>query len=287
MAFGKKLRKGIKSFVSGVKSSGRSIQSAFNNIGKTLGNYITRRQDTPRRQLASEIASQKTQLMRGAQKLESLGKHTNNPELLAKAQQLQGLSNFLQKPEMLPDKYGFGFKNVKASNDPEYLKQYEYRLQLVRGAMSEDKLKKLRGYAKNIQDRESMARSNKIFAEQLKIAADRGDTLFFGKGDAARAKALQFFNYYKRDWQSVEGDRYEAILAQHGGMSLYDLYNAMFEDSEDSAMTWWEFVAEWLGYDYDKVDTRDAAWQSRVDAEFAALDSPTQAEISRAWAAVS
>lgn len=128
-------------------------------------------------------------------------------------------------------------------------------------------------------------RSNAIFANEMRRAMDRQDTLTFGSGDTARSKILQFFNYYKRDWQSTEGDRFDNVLRAHPGKTLQELYEDMLEQDDDGN-SWYTHVADWLGLDYDNIDTTSAEWQARIDSEFAALDSPTQAEISRTWAAM-
>lgn len=284
----RKIRKGVKGFIKGM--SGGSVSSAFKRAGNAISKAINYKQDAPRRELAREINSQKAKLNYEAKRLEKFAELNagSRTSLMSKAEKLRNLANQLSAPEM--QKSRFGIDKIKMSNQPEYLEQYRQNLERVFSQFTQNDIKSERAKLRNIASEnaalEKQKRSNAIFAEQLKIAADRGETLFFGKGDAARAQALQFFNYYKPEWQGEPGDRYAAILVKHPGKTLYDLYNEMFEDSEATGQSWWEFVAEWLGLDYDNIDTTSVAWQSSVESEFAALDSPQQDAISAAWAAM-
>lgn len=280
----KSLTNAVKNFNKGFNGGG--IQGAFNKFGSILSNQVNYKNDTNRRELSKEISIQAAKLNYTATRLEKIAETQTGvvaDEYNNRARELRELSGKLEEPEMLR---GFlGGKDIKSSNSEEYLSKFREQLKTVKAEMSDDELQQLRKGANLTLQTEKQKKKdpNAAFRYQARIGADEGVTSLFGKGETAHARVVQFFNYYKRDWQGVEGDRYEAIQAAHGGKTLTELYEEMMKDTADN-MSWRLYVVKWLGEDVTNVNTTDPVWQAHVDSEFAALDSPTQAEISAGWA---
>ena len=128
---------------------------------------------------------------------------------------------------------------------------------------------------------------NLFIQSEMRRAMDKQQTIF-GAPVEGRVKVKTFFMIYQRDWQSSESpNRYESILAAHPGLDLWDLYSrALDADMKKGGVTFEMFVADYLGIQYDEVDTTSPAWNHMINEKFDSLDSPTQKAIAVAYGAL-
>lgn len=257
-----------------------SIGAGIRGFGNVIAARVKAKVDAPRMELSKEIskARRSARIQANAyRRAASKEKDSKIAEMLnANAEELEKRAQMTQRPKLV--KNG-GVNDYAASNNAEYLTPYaQEAINLI-----------------DFADPKGLARrQDAFFTYNFNLAADKEKNFLFpddgkrkAKGLFSRAQTQRFLSFYYDDWKGLApSERFAAIKAAHGGASLMDLYEAAFEGTRDVNgiyMTWWEFVADWVGIDYDNVDTSNAAWQSMIDSEYAALDVSEQWAISKAW----
>lgn len=101
----------------------------------------------------------------------------------------------------------------------------------------------------------------------------------FGSGNAGRMRVKSFFMMYMKDWEGVEGDHLEAIYEKHPGLDLWTLYESALK-AKKGGKTYEMFIADYLGIDYEGVDTSSEAWNNMIMEKLDSITSPIEADIA-------